>query len=88
MLLRFFGSCWLSLLARTALAVATTTGTALFLTHNRAGKGLVLGGDFPRELLGVLHGSLLSRIGVGQYGEHLHIHLKYIRCINYCQSCE
>lgn len=54
------GSEWnTGLLAGAALAVATTTGAALFLTHNRAVKRLVLRGDFPRELLGVLHGSLL-----------------------------
>lgn len=50
------------LLASATLAVATTTGTALFLTHDRAGKRLVLGGDFPRELLGALHGGLLSGV--------------------------
>lgn len=52
------------LLASATLAVAATTGTALFLTHDRAGKRLVTGGDFPRKLLGVLHGSLLSGVKV------------------------
>jgi len=47
-----------------ALASATTTGAALFLTHDRAEKRLVLGGDFPRELFGVLHGSLLSMVKI------------------------
>jgi hypothetical protein len=31
-------------------AIATTAGAALFLTHNRARKRLVLGGDIPFEL--------------------------------------
>jgi len=58
------------LLAGAALAVATTTGTALFLTHNRAEKRLVRGGDLPRELFGVLHGSLLSGVKSLQCEEH------------------
>ena len=49
-------------LLASALAVATAAGATLFLAHNRAGKGLVLGGDFPRELFGVLHGSPLSLV--------------------------
>jgi|GEM_PF-4123095 len=46
----------------TTLATTTTTGGALFLTHDCAGKRLVLGGDFPKELFGALHGSLLSKV--------------------------
>jgi len=51
------GSKWgIGLLTGATLTVATTTGATLFLTHDCAGKRLVLGGDFPRELLGAFHG--------------------------------
>lgn len=45
-----------------ALAVATATGAALCLTRDSARQRLFLGGNFPRELFGVLHGDLLSEV--------------------------
>jgi len=81
------GSEWnIGLLAGAALAVATTTGTALFLTHDRAGKRFVLGGDFPREILGVLHGSLLSGVKVHNAKNIFASMCKYMLYINRCQA--
>lgn len=76
------------LLASATLAVATTTGTALFLTHDCAGKRLVLGGHFPRELLGVLHGGLLSGVKVHNAKNIFAFVCKYMLYINRCQAQE
>jgi len=71
-------------LCTTAPAV-TSVGAALFLTHDRAGKRLVLGGDFPRELLGVFHGSLLSGVKVHNAKNISASMCKYMLYINCCQ---
>ena len=56
-------ACAKEVLLASAPAIAAAAGAALFLTHDRAGKRLVLGGNFPRELFRVLQGNLLSKIG-------------------------
>jgi hypothetical protein len=70
----------------TTAPAVTSVGTALFLTHDRAGMRLVLGGDFPRELFGALHGSLLSMVRVRLCKEHLYTYSEYTHYMSVCQS--